>query len=203
MNAPAALMLSRLAVPDGFQGGPASAHFALDDGPRSSMDAIVQGTADGVRLLAAVVAMLVVMVALVALANEILGAVSGWFGVPLTLQRILGWFCAPLAWLIGIPWAEATAAGALLGQKIILNEFLAYLNLAGTDATALSPRSRVIITYALCGFANLGSLGIMIGGLVAMAPDRRAEIVALGGRSLFVGMLATMLSAAVVGALSW
>jgi CNT family concentrative nucleoside transporter len=203
MNAPAALMLSRLAVPDGFQGGPASAHFALDDGPRSSMDAIVQGTADGVRLLAAVVAMLVVMVALVALANEILGAVSGWFGVPLTLQRILGWFCAPLAWLIGIPWAEATAAGALLGQKIILNEFLAYLNLAGPDATALSPRSRVIITYALCGFANLGSLGIMIGGLVAMAPDRRAEIVALGGRSLFVGMLATMLSAAVVGALSW
>lgn len=203
MNAPAALMLSRLAVPDGFQDGPASAHVALEDGPRSSMDAIVQGTADGVRLLAAVVAMLIVMVALVALANEILGAVSGWFGVPLTLQRILGWLCAPLAWLLGIPWSEATAAGALLGEKVVLNEFLAYLSLAGPDTTALSPRSRVIITYALCGFANLGSLGIMIGGLIAMAPDRRAEIVALGGRSLFVGMLATMLSAAVVGVLSW
>ncbi len=203
LNAPAALMLSRLAVPDGFHDGPTSAHAALEDGPRSSMDAIVQGTTDGVRLLAAVAAMLVVMVALVALANEILGAISGGFGVPLTLQRLLGWLCAPLAWLLGIPWSEAATAGALLGQKIVLNEFLAYLSLAGTDTAALSPRSRLIITYALCGFANLGSLGIMIGGLVAMAPDRRAEIVALGGRSLFVGMLATMLSAAVVGTLSW
>ena len=203
MNAPAALMLSRLAVPEGFQEGPASAHIALDESPRSSMDAVVQGTADGVRLLAAVVAMLVVMVALVALANEILGAVSGLVGVPLTLQRILGWLCAPLALLLGIPWSEAGTAGTLLGQKIVLNEFLAYLELAALEPTALAPRSRVIITYALCGFANLGSLGIMIGGLVAMAPERRAEIVALGARSLLVGMLATMLSAAVVGALSW
>lgn len=203
MNAPAALMLSRLAVPEGFQDGPTSAQIAFDDGPGSSMDAIVQGTADGVRLLVAVTAMLVVMVALVALANEILGAVTGLAGAPLTLQQILGWICTPLALLLGIPWGEAGTAGALLGQKIVLNEFLAYLDLARLDPSALTPRSRLIITYALCGFANLGSLGIMIGGLVAMAPDRRSDIVALGARSLLVGMLATMLPAAVVGMLSW
>lgn len=203
MNVPAALMLSRLAIPEGFEEGPPSAHLTLDETPRSAMDAVVQGTADGVRLLAAVAAMLVVMVALVALANEILGALSGLAGARLTLQQILGWICTPLALLLGIPWSEAGIAGALIGEKIVLNEFLAYLDLATRDASALSPRSRLIITYALCGFANLGSLGIMIGGLVAMAPDRRADIVALGGRSLLVGALATLLSAAVVGALSW
>jgi CNT family concentrative nucleoside transporter len=203
MNVPAALLLSRLAVPDGFEDGPASAHLAIEGGPRSAMDAIVQGTTDGVRLLAAVAAMLVVMVALVALANEILGALSGLAGVRLTLQQILGWLCTPLALLLGIPWSEAGTAGALIGQKIVLNEFLAYLDLAALDSSALTPRSRLIITYALCGFANLGSLGIMIGGLVAMAPERRADIVALGGRSLLVGALASLLSAAVVGALSW
>jgi CNT family concentrative nucleoside transporter len=203
MNVPAALMLSRLALPEGFAAGPASAHIALDDAPRSAMDAVVQGTADGVRLLAAVAAMLIVMVALVALANEGLGSLSGLTGVRLTLQQILGWLCAPLALLLGIPWSEAGTAGALIGQKIVLNEFLAYLDLAKLDAAALSPRSRLIITYALCGFANLGSLGIMVGGLIAMAPERRADIVALGGRSLLVGALASLLSAAVVGALSW
>lgn len=203
MNVPAALLLSRLAVPEGFEDGPVSAHLALDGGPRSAMDAIVQGTTDGVRLLAAVAAMLVVMVALVALANEILGALSGLAGARLTLQQILGWLCTPLALLLGIPWSEAGTAGALIGQKIVLNEFLAYLDLAALDAGALAPRSRLIITYALCGFANLGSLGIMIGGLVAMAPERRADIVALGGRSLLVGALASLHAAAVVGALSW
>ncbi len=203
MNVPAALMLSRLAIPEGFEEGPVAAHLTITDEPRSAMDAVVQGTADGIRLLAAVAAMLVVMVALVALANEVLGALSGLAGVRLTLQQILGWLCAPLALLLGIPWSEAGTAGALIGQKIVLNEFLAYLDLATIDTAALAPRSRLIITYALCGFANLGSLGIMIGGLIAMAPERRADIVALGGRSLMVGALATLLSAAVVGALSW
>ncbi len=203
MNVPAALMLSKLAVPEGFEGGPASAHIELDRPPRSSMDAIVQGTTDGAQLLVAVAAMLVVMVALVALANEILGAVTGFFGQRLTLQQILGWVCTPLALLLGIPWGEAGIGGALIGQKVVLNEFLAYLDLAATDPAALSPRSRLIITYALCGFANLGSLGIMLGGMVAMAPDRSAEIVALGPRSLLVGFFAALLSAAIVGALSW
>ena len=203
MNVPAALMLSRLAIPEGFEGGPATADIVIEHAPRSSMDAIVQGTADGIRLLAAVAAMLVVMVALVALANEILGALSGLAGAQLTLQQMLGWLCAPLALMLGIPWGEAGTAGALIGQKVVLNEFLAYLDLAALDSTALSPRSRLIITYALCGFANLGSLGIMIGGLIAMVPERRADIVALGARSLFVGALATLHSAAIVGALSW
>jgi CNT family concentrative nucleoside transporter len=203
MNVPAALMLSRLAVPEGFEEGPASAHLAFGEAPRSAMDAVVQGTADGVRLLAAVAAMLVVMVALVALANEVLGALSNLAGTRLTLQQILGWLCTPIALLLGIPWGEAGTAGALIGQKIVLNEFLAYLDLATRDSADLAPRSRLIITYALCGFANLGSLGIMIGGLVAMAPERRADIVALGARSLMAGALATLLSAAVVGALSW
>lgn len=203
MNVPAALMLSKLAVPEGFEGGPATAHVALEHAPRSSMDAIVQGTTDGVQLLVAVAAMLVVMVALVALANELLGAVTGFFGMRLTLQQILGWICTPLALLLGIPWAEAGVGGALIGQKVVLNEFLAYLDLAAIPASDLSPRSRLIITYALCGFANLGSLGIMLGGMVAMAPDRSADIVALGPRSMLVGFFAALLSAAIVGALSW
>lgn len=203
MNVPAALMLSRLAIPEGFEGGPPSAHITIEHAPRSSMDAIVQGTADGVRLLAAVAAMLVVMVALVALANEILGAASGLVGTRLTLQQMLGWLCAPLAFLLGIPLSETGTAGALIGQKIVLNEFLAYLDLAALDSTALAPRSRLIITYALCGFANLGSLGIMLGGLIAMVPERRADILSLGPRSLLVGALATFHSAAIVGALSW
>lgn len=206
MNAPAAILLARLAVPDA---SPADASrdeptaITLADAPSSSMDAIVQGTADGLRLLAAVVAMLVVMVALVALANEILGLLPVVGGAPLSLERIVGWLAMPLALAVGIPWAEAPIAGALIGKKIILNEFVAYLDMARLTPEALTPRSRVILTYALCGFANLGSLGIMLGGLVAMAPGRRAELIELGPRALVVGALATLLSAAVVGCLLW
>jgi CNT family concentrative nucleoside transporter len=115
---------------------------------------------------------------------------------------MLGWACAPLAWLIGIPWSETTTVGSLLGVKTVLNELIAYLQLAGSAGEALSPRSRLILTYALCGFANLGSLGILIGGMVAMVPARRAEIVSLGARTLVSGTLATLMTAAVVGALT-
>jgi CNT family concentrative nucleoside transporter len=163
------------------------------------MDAIAQGTIDGVKLLASVVAMLVVMVALVALANSLLGLITRPFGAALTLQQILGWICAPLAWLIGIPWSESAVAGGLIGEKIVLNEFLAYLDMASLPQEALSPRSRVILAYALCGFANLGSLGIMIGGLTAMVPERRDEIIELAPKSVLIGLLATLLSAAIVG----
>jgi concentrative nucleoside transporter, CNT family len=199
MNTPAALMLASLAVPTGFHGGPAAADLQLDNPPRSSMDAIAQGTIDGVKLLASVVAMLVVMVALVALANSLLGLITRPFGAALTLQQILGWICAPLAWLIGIPWSESAIAGSLIGEKIVLNEFLAYLDMASFPQEALSPRSRVILAYALCGFANLGSLGIMIGGLTAMVPERRDEIIELAPKSVLIGLLATLLSAAIVG----
>jgi CNT family concentrative nucleoside transporter len=138
----------------------------------------------------------------VALANQLLAVVGRPFGLGATLEQMLGWVCAPLAWLIGIPWSESIAVGSLLGVKTVLNELIAYLQLAGSAGAGLSPRSRLIVTYALCGFANLGSLGILIGGMVAMVPTRRAEIVSLGARTLISGTLATLMTAAVVGALT-
>ena len=203
MNVPASLMLARLAVPEGFEGGPEEARIATGLEPRSSMDAIVQGTTDGLRLLAAVLAMLVVMTALVALTNSVLGQLTAPFGVTLTLQSILGVICAPLAWLIGIPWGEALTAGGLIGEKIVLNEFIAYLDLAKLPATELSSRSRLLMTYGLCGFGNLGALGIMIGGLTAMVPERRTDILEMAPKAMVVGALATLLSAAVVGTIVW
>ena len=199
MNAPAALMLARLAVPQGFMGGPEVAQMRLDNPPRSSMDAIAQGTFDGIRLLAAVVAMLVVMIALVALANAVLGLLGAPFGVVLTLENILGWLLAPVAFAIGIPWQEAGLAGSLIGEKIVLNELIAYLDMAKLPPEALSPRTRLILTYALCSFANLGSLGILVGGLTTLVPERRNEIVELAPKAVLVGLMATLLSGAVVG----
>jgi CNT family concentrative nucleoside transporter len=163
------------------------------------MEAIAEGTREGVGLLVGVTAMLIVAVALVSLANMVLAALAAPFGVDVTLQRLLGWAFAPLAFLIGIPWGEAATAGGLLGIKTILNEFVAYLQMVNLPAGALSDRSRLIMTYALCGFANFGSLGIMVGGLVAMVPERRSEITDLGLRTLVSGTLATLLTAAVVG----
>jgi CNT family concentrative nucleoside transporter len=121
---------------------------------------------------------------------------------PLTLQRILGWLLAPVAWLMGVPWDQALSGGALLGTKIILNELLAYLDLAALPEGQLDARSRLIMTYALCGFANFGSLGIMLGGLGTMVPERRAEIVALGIKSIVAGTLATCMTGAVIGVLN-
>lgn len=203
INTPAALVLSRLAVPEGFTDGPATAVDFGGEDPRSSMDAIVAGTTDGVRLLVAVVAMLVVATALVALLNALLGAAVAPFGLVLTIERMLGWVAAPVAFLIGIPWSEAAAAGSLIAKKVVLNELVAYIDLARLPTETLSPRSRLILTYALCGFANLGSLGIMVGGLTAMAPQRRADIVELAPRAVLLGLMATLLSGAVVGTIVW
>lgn len=203
INVPGAMMLARLVVPSEFTGGPRSAHVTMDDPPHSSMEAVTQGTTEGIGLVAGVAAMLIVVVSLVALVNSILGVAGDVAGGPLTLQRILGVVCMPLAFMIGIPWSEAATAGGLIGQKVVLNEFLAYLDLVKTPAGALSERSRLLLTYALCGFANLGSLGILIGGLSAMAPERRSEISELAPRAMLVGFLATMLSASVVGTTLW
>lgn len=167
----------------------------------SSMDAITRGTVDGVQLLVNIVAMLVVLVALVSLANQILGWLPEMAGAPVTLQRMLGIAMAPLVWVMGIPWSEAATAGSLMGTKTALNELIAYLDLAKLSDAALSPRSRLMMTYALCGFANFGSLGIMIGGLGTMAPERRDEIVSLGGKTIVSGTLATLIAGAVVGIL--
>ena len=165
------------------------------------MDAVVRGTMDGLHLLGAIIAMLIVLVALVHLANGGLGLLPDWNGAPITLQRLMGVVLAPVAWAMGVPAGEMAAAGALMGTKVVLNELLAYLELAHLPAGALSERSRLIMTYALCGFANFGSLGIMIAGLSAMAPERRGEIVSLGWRALVSGTLASCMTAACVGLL--
>ena len=169
----------------------------------SMMSVITHGTIEGVELVIGIIAMMIVLVALVSLVNQVIGLFPDVLGAPLTLQRALGWLMAPLAWLIGIPWAEATTAGALLGTKTVLNELIAYSDFSQLPPDALSERSRLIMTYALAGFANLGSLGIAIGGISAMVPERRAEIVELAPRALISGTLATCMSGAMVGLLTW
>jgi CNT family concentrative nucleoside transporter len=187
LSAPAALVIAFLMVPP--QGAATGGRVVLASEATGSMDALTRGTLEGAQLLLNIVAMLVVFVALVSLVNLVIA--------PYSLQALLGWVLAPLAWLAGIPWHEAPAAGALLGTKTVLNELVAYLDLA-RDA-GMSDRSRLLLTYALCGFANFGSLGIMIGGLGTMCPERRSEIVSLGLKSIVAGTLATCLTAAVVG----
>jgi CNT family concentrative nucleoside transporter len=201
ISTPAALAIAALMVP--FRPDPdAAARLALADPPVSAMDAIARGTRDGIVFLANIIAMLVVLVALVSLANSILGLLPDLAGAPITLQRLFAYAFRPVMWLIGIPGSEVAAAATLMGTKTVLNEFIAYVDLAHLPPEALSDRSRLIMTYALCGFANFGSLGILIGGMGAMVPERRAEIVALGWRSLLSGTLATCMSGAVVGLLS-
>ncbi|MGD9785831.1 MAG: NupC/NupG family nucleoside CNT transporter [Hyphomicrobiaceae bacterium] len=202
MNIPGALLLARLAVPDGFLGGPDRADIVIDDPPRNAVDAVTKGTMDGIGLVVAVAAMLIVFIALVTLANGVLTSIGGLFGITLTLQSILGRVMAPVAWLIGVPWSEAGTAGTLLGERLVLNELIAYLDLAKLTPAEFSDRSRLIMTYALCGFANLGSLGIMLGGLTAMLPERREVILSLAPRSVAVGFLATLLSAALIGVIT-
>ena len=166
------------------------------------MDAIVRGTAAGLDLQLNIVDMQNVQVALVALANAILGVLPDVGGAALTLQRLLGLVMAPVCWLMGIPWGQAVTAGSLMGVKTVLNELIAYLELAKLPADALDARSRLILLYAMCGFANFGSLGIMIAGLTVMAPERRADIVSLGPKTIVSGTLTTCLMGAIVGVLN-
>jgi CNT family concentrative nucleoside transporter len=198
ISTPAAIAISVLMVPGE---APATEGKLLTQTATSSMDAVTRGTIDGVQLLINIVAMLLVLVALVSLANQILALFPQVAGAPITLQRVLGALMAPLVWIMGIPWSEATTAGALMGTKTVLNELLAYIDMAKLPDYALGPRSRLMMTYALCGFANFGSLGIMIGGLATMAPERRDEIVSLGGKTIVSGTLATCVAGSVVGIL--
>jgi CNT family concentrative nucleoside transporter len=199
ISAPAAIVVSVLMVPT--IGASTSGQLVPAQQSSSSMDAITKGTLDGLGLLLNIIALLIVLVALVTLANSILEALPAVDGKAVTMQRMLGMLMAPLAWLVGVSWSEAPAAGALLGTKTVLNEFIAYLDLAHLPDGALSLRSRMLMTYALCGFANFGSLGILIGGLATMAPDRRDEVVALGIKSIVAGTLATCMTGAIVGML--
>jgi CNT family concentrative nucleoside transporter len=189
LSAPAALVIAFLMVP--HEPAATGARIELRSEAASSMDALTRGTLEGAQLLVNVIAMLVVFVALVALVNLVIA--------PYTLQGLLGWALAPLAWLAGIPWPEAPAAGALLGTKTVINELVAYIDLS--KSSQFSERSRLLLTYALCGFANFGSLGIMIGGLGTMCPERRPEVAALGLKSIIAGTLATCLTAASVALL--
>src|SRR5258705_1394997 len=174
ISLPAAILTARLMVP-GESTTPAEAHMAVEY--RSSMDAVAPGTEDGVKLYLGILAMLIVMVALVALADIIVGHLPDVNGAPITVERIFGWLFWPVVWLYGLPAAEASDAGALLGTKTILNEFIAYLKLAALPDGVLSPRSRLPMVYAMCGFANLGSVGILIAGVSGMVPARRQEVV--------------------------
>ncbi len=202
LGAPAAILISLIMVPD-----PKGPHTGgtLDEVGQvadSTMDAIVRGTTAGLELLLNIVAMLIVFVALVYLANAILSLLPDMLGAPLTLQRMLGWIMAPVCWLIGIPWSQAVTAGGLMGIKTVLNELIAYLQLAALPADALDQRSRVIMLYAMCGFANFGSLGIMIAGLSTMCPEKRNQVVSLGLKSIVSGTLTTCLLGAIVGVIS-
>ena len=202
LGAPAALLVAQIMVPDKPGHGEADGDAEPQPVAASTMDAIVKGTAAGLELLLNICAMLIVLVALVHLVNALLGLLPDLFGAPPTLQRLLGYAMAPVCWLMGIPWSEAKAAGALMGVKTVLNELIAYVQLAQLPAEALEPRSRLIMLYALCGFANFGSLGIMIAGLATMAPERRDDILSLGLKSIVSGTLATCLLGAVVGILT-
>jgi CNT family concentrative nucleoside transporter len=202
LGAPAAILVSLIMVPetsDKRTGG------ALEDPEMevsSTMDAIVKGTGAGIELLINIVAMLLVLVALVYLVNAMLGLLPDIDGAAISLQRLLGLVMAPVCWLMGLPWDQAVTAGSLMGTKTVLNELIAYVDFSKLTPDALDARSRLIMLYAMCGFANFASLGIMIGGLGVMAPERRAEINALGLKSIVSGTLTTCLMGAVVGVLA-
>jgi CNT family concentrative nucleoside transporter len=197
ISLPAAIMVSKIMIPSDEV---TDAAIGDELTYESSMHALTQGTQDGLRIFLSITAMLLVVVALVALVNYVLGSLPPVAGAPLTLERVLGVALAPFAWLLGLPWAEAATGGALLGTKTMLNEFLAYLQLAGT--AELAPRSRLILVYALCGFANPGSVGIMIAGVTALVPERRTEVIELSARALVSGTLSTFLTGAVIGVIT-
>jgi concentrative nucleoside transporter, CNT family len=202
LGAPAAILVSLIMVPETSDRHTGGALMDPQMHASSTMDAIVKGTTAGLELLMNIIAMLIVLVALVYLANVLLSLLPDAGGVPITLQRMLGYVMAPVCWLMGLPWAQAITAGPLMGTKTVLNELIAYVDLSKLPADALDARSRLIMLYAMCGFANFGSLGIMVGGLGTMAPERRDEINSLGLKSIVSGTLTTCLMGAIVGVLS-
>lgn len=202
LAAPAAILVSRIMVPETEA---RATQGALDDSipdASSTMDAIVKGTTSGLELLFNIVALLLVLVALVYLVNAMLGVLPAIGGEAISLQRMLGYIMAPVCWLMGLPWDQAITAGRLMGAKTVLNELIAYVEMSKLAPGALDPRSKLIMLYAMCGFANFGSVGIMIGGLSVMAPERRTEIASLGLKSIVSGTLVTCLMGAIVGVMT-
>lgn len=204
VSIPAALLAARLIVPPGPDDA-ASEVDAADPGLRyeSSIDAIMRGTADGLQLFLSVIAVIITVFALVALVDGMLAAIPAIEGAPLTLKRLMGWAAAPLMWLIGVPWGEAQAAGGLMGTKAVLNEYVAYLELAALPAGTLGSRASLIVTYALCGVANLASVGLLVTTIGTLAPERRAEAAGLGMKSWLAGNIASAMTGAWIGLVTW
>jgi CNT family concentrative nucleoside transporter len=202
LGAPAAILISLIMVPETSAKRTGGALENPLMPASSTMDAIVKGTTAGLELLLNIIAMLIVLVALVYLANAMLALLPNVGGAAVSLQRMLGLAMAPVCWLMGLPWTQAITAGSLMGTKTVLNELIAYVDLSRLGPDTLDPRSRLIMLYAMCGFANFGSLGIMIGGLGTMAPERRDEINSLGVKSIVSGTLTTCLMGAIVGMLT-
>ncbi len=204
MTAPGTLLMAKMLVPETEQ--PLTAgHVEMPAAQKESnvLGAIARGTLDGLHLALNVGAMLIVFLALLALLNAMMGWVHihiGWF--PYSLQQVLGWLFAPVAWLIGIPWHDAVAIGNLLGTRMVLNEFVAFAQL-GTIKGALDPRTFTIATFALCGFANFSSIGIQIGGIGALAPEQRDQLAKFGIRAMLAGTMANLISASIVGIFTW
>jgi CNT family concentrative nucleoside transporter len=196
ISLPAALMVARLMVPGSPQSSePAEPDLAYD----GAMDAVVRGAMEGVQLMLAVIGIIITIFALVALADQILALAPHVDGAALTLKRLFGWVFSPLMWAIGVPWDQAPAAGALMGTKAILNEYVAYLDLAALPTGTLDPRSTLIVTYALAGFANLASIGLLVSTIASLCPERRAEAAGLGVKSWIAGNLATLMTGAMIG----
>jgi concentrative nucleoside transporter, CNT family len=197
ISLPSAVTIARIMIPQTGEG--TAGEMNPPETAVSAMDALTQGTLQGIQLLVNIIGMLIVLVALVTLLNLALGLLPDVAGEPVSLQRMAGLIMAPACWLMGVPWPESAAAGTLMGTKTILNELIAYIDMSRLPADTLSPRTLLIMTYAMCGFANPGSLGIMLGGLCTMAPGRRNEIVALGLRAIVSGTLATCMTGSVIG----
>jgi CNT family concentrative nucleoside transporter len=199
MSLPGGILIARIMVP-----GAADTDFERQDATiryRSTMDAMSRGTIDGMNIYLQIIAMLIVMTALTALVNIILAALPPVLGAPLTIERMLGWLFAPMVWLYGVPWDQAATAGSLAGIKVVLTELIAYVRMAQLPAGSLDPRATRIMVYAMCGFGNLASVGILIGGMSAIIPERREEIVPLAMKALVSGTLASGLTGAMIGLL--
>jgi len=205
INLPVAILIARIMVPDTKPPTGDDVPLGSIDAettPTSTLEAITHGTVDGARLVVNIIAMLIVAVAFVSLSNYVLDFLPYIAKTPITLERLFGWLFAPVAWLMGVnDWAQAQIAGQLLGTKLILNELIAYTKLANMPEEALNDRVRLMMTYALCGFANFGGLGIMIGGLTTMVPGRRSEMVQLSMKSLIAGTIANCMTGTMIGIL--
>ncbi|MCZ8018155.1 nucleoside transporter C-terminal domain-containing protein [Novosphingobium sp.] len=203
ISLPAAVLIARLMVP----GAPETAENSAPAEPglkyEGSMDALVRGAMEGVTLVLAVIGIIITVFALVNLVDQALALLPLVEGTPLTLRRLFGWALAPLMWTVGVPWDQAGAAGALMGTKAVLNEYVAYLDLAALPAGTLDPRSLLIVTYALCGVANLASVGLIVSTMATLAPERRAEVAGLGMKSWIAGNFASLMTGAVIGLVTW